>query len=219
MGVPPPPWRFRRPEDLLSEARAKARAPVQGPQRWFWGSPTALPSTPPWRFRRPEELLSEARARARAPVQGPQRWFWGSPTAPPPPPPGDKGGGGSTRREPRASTHSGGSSSTRGVGPRASTHRGSGRGSEDQGGVGAGAQGRREDPIEVAGAPPCLARTRGRRALVCPRNSPAAPEWGGSQSKRLKGVPPPPAARAARSLASTLATMPSGHGRSSTSST
>ena len=36
--VPTPPWRFRRPEELLSEARAKARAPVQGPQSLFWGS-------------------------------------------------------------------------------------------------------------------------------------------------------------------------------------
>ena len=69
-------------------------------------------------------------------------------------------------------------------------------------------------------APPRLARTCGRRALVRPRSSPEAPEGGGgSQSKRLKGVPPPPAARVARSPASTLATMPSGHGRSSTSST
>ena len=149
--------------------------------------------------------------------------FWGSPPPPPPLPPlpGDQGGRASTQGvEPRASTHSGSSSSTRGVEPRVGTHSGSSGGSEDQGGVGAGAQGRREDPIEVTDAPPRLARTCGRRALVRPRSSPAAPEEGGSQSKRLNGVPPPPpAARVALSPASTLATMPSGHGRSSTSST
>ena len=54
--TPPPTWHFRGPEELLSEARARARAPVQGPQRWFWGSPNALPPTPPRRFWGPGEL-------------------------------------------------------------------------------------------------------------------------------------------------------------------
>ena len=162
--------------------------------------------------------------------------------------------------EPRASTHSGSSSSTRGVGPRASTHRGSGRGSEDQGGVGAGAQGRREDPIEVTGGvgtqvvvprasthssevgaqsggagtqggraapmevpntPPRFARARRGRTNVCMFSLPVLgpsmsfglwPMWyyrgGLSPSKR------PP-----KSLRSPPVSMPSGHGRSSTSST
>ena len=33
--TPPSPWQFRRPEMLLLEAKVRARAPVQGPQRSF----------------------------------------------------------------------------------------------------------------------------------------------------------------------------------------
>ena len=67
-------------------------------------------------------------------------------------------------------------------------------------------------------SPPCL--TPPRRALVRHRSVPVTPVPGEQQSKRLKAVPQRPApARVARGLGSTLATMLSGHGRSSTSST
>ena len=95
---------------------------------------------------------------------------------PPPIPPARGTGGGGTRKGPRASTHSGRSGCS-----------GSGIESVDQGGVGAGAQGRREDPIEVTDAPPRLARACGRRGLVRPRSSPEAPEGGGEPVQEVEG--------------------------------
>ena len=127
--------------------------------------------------------------------------------------PGTKGG--PHRGVPRARTQGG--VGTQVVVPRASTH------SSEVGAQsgGAGTQGGRAAPIEVPDTPPCFARARRGRTNVCMFSLPVLgpsmsfglwPMWyyrgGLSPSKR------PP-----RSLRSPPVSMPSGHGRSSTSST
>ena len=116
---------------------------------------------------------------------------------------------------PRARTQGG--VGTQVVVPRASTH------SSEVGAQsgGAGTQGGRAAPMEVPNTPPCFARAQRGRTNVCMFSLPVLgpsmsfglwPMWyyrgGLSPSKR------PP-----RSLRSPPVSMPSGHGRSSTSST
>ena len=56
LGVPQPPEQFRRPEMSSLEAKARARAPVQGSQWSFGGSLFALSPTPP-----PPSVIPKAR--------------------------------------------------------------------------------------------------------------------------------------------------------------
>ena len=100
---------------MLLEARARARTPVQGLQRWFWGSPTALHSTPPLAFSEARGVVVGGKSKGKGTTAGPTEVVLGVAHCPR-----------STRREPRASAHSGSGSSTRGLGPRVCTHSGSG---------------------------------------------------------------------------------------------
>ena len=138
------------------------------------------PLDPPLAISKARDVVDGGKSKGKGTSPGPTEVILGVALCPPlspplSPPPGEQGGGG-TRKGPRASTHSGRSGCS-----------GSGIGSVDQGGVGAGAQGRREDPIEVTDAPPRLARTCGRRGLVRPRSSPEAPEGGGEPVQEVEG--------------------------------